>query len=450
MPYARVCVRRARTLAAAVDSDEARDRRSRAKLSRGRRLRVQGLRGGLSALKLRSGPASCYAMEQMPAAHSNGLALTLTGGGARGAYQAGVLERLGQALPDLELGIVTGVSAGAINAAFLANHRGSFGTAARELARLWATLSTDDVLRSAPLDLARNVTRWGMQLLSGGLDPLPKVRGLVDTAPLRQFLTRILCDGEGELAGVRRNLEHGRLRALAVTTTSYATGQAITFAQHAPHHPVVSWQRPYRVGRSAIIGVDHVMASASIPLLFPAVKLEGTWHGDGSVRQAAPLSPALRLGAERVLVISTVRQPPDQFAPVTVDDPYPSLARILGVTLNSLLYGHTEFDAEQLRRITGLVRDRPGSSADLRPVELFLVRPSEDLGQLAADYENKLPRALKYLTRGLGTRDENSTDLLSTLLFDGAFTERLIESGRRDADRQIEALVRFVRGGEAP
>jgi NTE family protein len=382
----------------------------------------------------------------MPAAHSNGLALTLTGGGARGAYQAGVLERLGQALPELDLGIVTGVSAGAINAAFLANHRGSFGTASRELARLWATLATDDVLRSAPLDLARNVTRWGMQLLSGGMDPLPKVRGLVDTAPLRELLTRILCDGEGELTGVRRNLEHGRLRALAVTTTSYATGQAITFAQHAPDQPVVSWRRPYRMGQSAVIGVDHVMASAAIPLLFPAVKIDGSWHGDGSVRQTAPLSPALRLGAERVLVISTVRQPPDQPRPVAVDDPYPSLARILGVTLNSLLYGHTEFDAEQLRRITGLVRSCPGQAPDFRPVDLFLVRPSEDLGRLAADYEDKLPRALKYLTRGLGTRDENSTDLLSTLLFDGAFTERLIESGRRDADRQIEAIVQFVRG----
>jgi NTE family protein len=357
-----------------------------------------------------------------------------------------VLERLGQAVPGLELGVVTGVSAGAINAAFLANHRGSFGAASRELSRLWATLATEDVLRSAPLDLARNVTRWGVQLLSGGMDPLRKVRGLVDTAPLRQFLTRILCDGEGELAGVLRNLEHGRLAALAVTTTSYATGQAITFAQHPPGHPPVFWQRPYRMGQSATIGVDHVMASAAIPLLFPAVKIDGTWHGDGSVRQAAPLSPALRLGAERVLVISTVREPPEQPPPPALDDPYPSLARILGVTLNSLLYGHTEFDAEQLRRITGLVRACPNeATAGFRPVELFLVRPSEDLGRLAADYEHKLPRALRYLTRGLGTADENSTDLLSTLLFDGAYTERLIESGRRDADRQIEALVRFVR-----
>jgi NTE family protein len=388
----------------------------------------------------------------MPSAAKNGLALTLTGGGARGAYQAGVLARLGEAVPELEFGIVTGVSAGAINAAFVANQRGSFGDATRDLSKLWGDLSTEEVLRGAPLELARNVTRWGIQLLSGGLETLPRVRGLLDTAPLRALLTRTLCDADGELSGVRHNLERGRLGALAVTTTSYATGQAITFAQHAPGHPPVSWQRPYRTGQSAVIGVDHVMASAAIPLLFPAVKIGSTWHGDGSVRQAAPLSPALRLGAERLLVISTVRDPFDHPHPDDVDDPYPSLARIVGVTLNSLLYGHTEFDAEQLRRITGLVRASPrAAGTGFRPVELFLMRPSEDLGLVAAEYEHKLPRALRYLTRGLGTRDENSTDLLSTLLFDAAYTARLVECGRRDAELQIDALVRFVRGeGPSP
>jgi NTE family protein len=381
----------------------------------------------------------------MPSGSMSGLALTLTGGGARGAYQAGVLERLGQALGDLQVGIVTGVSAGAINAAFLANHRGRFGEASRDLSKLWCRLSTDEVLRGAPLEMARNVTRWGVQLLSGGLETLPRVRGLLDTEPLRKLLTRVLCDSQGELSGVRHNLAEGRLGAFAVTTTSYATGQAMTFAQQAPGRAPVAWQRPYRVGCSAVIGVDHVMASAAIPLLFPAVKIGGSWHGDGSVRQAAPLSPALRLGARRLLVISTVRAPYDRPHEGDKDDPYPSLARILGVTLNSLLYGHTEFDAEQLRRITDLVNvSEQARSTGFKPVELFLMRPSEDLGQIAAEYERELPRALRYLTRGLGTRDENSTDLLSTLLFDRAYTERLVESGRRDAERQIEALVRFV------
>jgi NTE family protein len=380
----------------------------------------------------------------MPSGATSGLALTLTGGGARGAYQAGVLQRLGEAVGDLEFGIITGVSAGAINAAFVANYRGSFGSATHELAGLWNALSTEEVLRGAPLELARNVTRWGVQLLSGGLETLPRVRGLLDTAPLRALLTRVLCDEQGELSGVRDNLEGRRLGAFAVTTTSYATGQAMTFAERAAGQPRVSWQRPYRMGCSATIGVNHVMASAAIPLLFPAVKIDNSWHGDGSVRQAAPLSPALRLGARRVLVISTVREPSDHPPESTRDDPYPSLARIVGVTLNSLLYGHTEFDAEQLRRITDLVR-ASGEPTGFKPVELFLMRPSEDLGQVAAQYEHKLPRALRYLTRGLGTRDENSTDLLSTLLFDSAYTEQLVECGRRDAEAQIDALVRFVR-----
>jgi NTE family protein len=379
----------------------------------------------------------------MPSGATSGLALTLTGGGARGAYQAGVLQRLGEAVGDLEFGIITGVSAGAINAAFVANHRGSLGPSTRQLASLWRALSTEEVLRGAPLELARNVTRWGVQLLSGGLETLPRVRGLLDTAPLRALLTRVLCDEKGELSGVHENLERRRLGAFAVTTTSYATGQAITFAQRAADQPPVFWERPYRVGRSATISVDHVMASAAIPLLFPAVKIGNSWHGDGSVRQAAPLSPALRLGARRVLVISTVREPPEHPPESTHEEPYPSLARIVGVTLNSLLYGHTEFDAEQLRRITELVRANPGPTG-FEPVELFLMRPSADLGRVAAQYEHKLPRALRYLTRGLGTRDENSTDLLSTLLFDSAYTEQLVELGRRDAEANIDALVRFV------
>lgn len=383
----------------------------------------------------------------MPSACTSRLALTLSGGGARGAYQAGVLERLGETLDQLELGIITGVSAGAINAAFLANYRGPFQAATRDLSTLWSRLAMEDVLRGAPLEMARNVTRWGVQLLSGGLETLPRVRGLLDTAPLRAMLDRVLSDAQGELSGVRRNLAEGRLGAFAVTTTSYATGQAMTFAQLAPDRPNVSWQRPYRTGCSAVIRIDHVMASAAIPLLFPAVEIDGTWHGDGSVRQTAPLSPALRLGAERVIVISTVRGPNAEPAPRLREDAYPSLARILGVTLNSLLYGHTEYDAAQLQRITELVRACPEAGASgLRPVELLVLRPSEDLGEIAAEYERELPRAVRYLTRGLGTRDAHSTDLLSTLLFDAAYTRRLIECGRRDAERQLDAITAFVLG----
>lgn len=376
------------------------------------------------------------------------LALTLPGGGARGAYQAGVLARLGEAVPELGIEIITGVSAGAINAAFLANHAGSFGAATRDLVSLWSALRVDDVLRSNPFAVAGNAARWGTQLLSGGLSGLPGVRGLVDTGPLRALLDRLLSGPSGDLPGVARRLAEGRLGALAVTTTSYATGHAMTFAELAPEREPVAWTRPYRVGFTARIRVDHVMASAAIPLLFPAVEIDGAWHGDGSVRQAAPLSPALHLGAERILVVSTVRGPSEPPLSTGVSQPYPSLARILGVTLNSLLYGHTDYDVAQLRRITRLLRSsREPSSTGLRPVDVHLIRPSEDLGEIAADYEASLPRSLRYLTRGLGTRDANSTDLLSTLLFESSYTQRLIECGRRDAERQLDELLGFVRAG---
>lgn len=376
------------------------------------------------------------------------LALTLPGGGARGAYQAGVLARLGEALPELKVRIITGVSAGAINAAFIANHGGTFRDATRELAAMWAALTTEQVLRGATLQMATNVARWSSQLLSGGAQPLPRARGLLDTAPLRALLERGLHGPGGVLSGVERNLRAGRLEAFAVTTTNYATGYAITFAEQAPGQPPASWHRPYRIGMSARIRVDHVMASAAIPVLFPAVQIDGAWHGDGSVRQPAPLSPALRLGAERILVISTVRGPNPEYQPQMIPDPYPSLARVIGVTLNSLLYGHTDYDAEQLARITALLRACPEAAArsGLRPVDALVLRPSDDLGEIAGQYEMRLPRAVRYLTRGLGTREVHSADLLSTLLFESAYTRRLIECGRRDAERRLPEVLAFLEG----
>lgn len=375
------------------------------------------------------------------------LALTLLGGGARGAYQAGVLARLGQALPEPGFNIITGVSAGAINAAYLANAPGGFGSAAGDLQALWAGLSTEQVVRAATGEMLGNVARWGTQLLSGGIRPLTQAEGLLDTAPLRSFLLKALAAPDGMLTGVERNLARGHLDALAVTTTSYDTGQAITFAQQPPGH-AVNWRRPQRIGRNARISVDHVMASAAIPLLFPAIELEGSWHGDGSVRDTAPLSGALHLGAERIFVVSTVRGPLGMGEPVARQAAYPSLARIVGVTLNSILYGHMESDAAQMRRFTELARACPAARASgLRPVDVFVMRPSLDLGEIASQMDDELPRAIRYLTRGLGTREPNSADLLSALLFEAKYTCRLIECGQEDAERQLDTLLEFLTGG---
>ncbi|HVZ32832.1 MAG TPA: patatin-like phospholipase family protein, partial [Polyangiaceae bacterium] len=340
---------------------------------------------------------------------------------------------------------LTGVSAGAINAAYLANSPATLGEAAHGLSKLWAGLVTHRVVSDAPLKVFGNVLRWSSQLLAGGRHALPDVRGLLDTAPLRSYLGRTLSEAGGGLTGVERKLASGRLSAFAVTTTDYASGHAITNVQRSPAREPLSWRRPWRLGVSGRVGLDHVMASAAIPVLFPAVHLNGSWHGDGSVRDTAPLSPALHLGADRILVISTVRgsntcEPGEMYL-----NGYPSLARVVGVTLNSRLYGNTDNDAAQLRRLTELARACPAArAAGLRPVELLVMRPRDDLGEIAGQYEDQLPRTVRYLTRGLGTKQPHSADLLSTLLFESAYTRRLIECGRKDAENRLDELLAFV------
>lgn len=244
------------------------------------------------------------------------LAISLGGGGARAAYQVGVLRGIARRWPGLRFDVLTGESAGAINAAFLAAHPGPLAEAIDDLARLWAGLTPDKVFRVDAPTLLRNGLRWLLRLVSGGSRLAPEVRALLDTAPLRELLAHSL--GASEILGIGRNLERGRLSAVALTTIDYATGRTVTWVQS---RSAVTWVRPLRASVPAILGLDHVMASAALPLLFPAVRLGGSWHGDGGVRLHAPLSPAIHLGADRILAVSTRYQGPDTDATVPVPSP---------------------------------------------------------------------------------------------------------------------------------
>ncbi len=372
------------------------------------------------------------------------IALVLPGGGARAAFQAGVLARLGEAGLLSRVRILTGVSAGAINAAYLANHRHGMNQAASELASLWSHLETPRVLRTSPTSLLGNVARWGGQLLSGGTFPLPSPRALLDTAPLAELLRSYLGHGDNELSGLAQNLALGTLDALAITTTNYATARAITFAQQRDDAAAFGWQRPYGEGRQARLNVGHVMASAALPVLFPAVKLGNAWHGDGSLRQTAPLSPALHLGADRIIVIATSAQPRQLEVP-GVDAPYPSPAQVVGLMLNAMLFDQISYDVQNLNRITSLLRSGASSAEQgLRPVECVVLRPTADLGGMAAAHEADLPRSLRYLTRGWGSKAGQGSDLLATVTFDRHYTTRLVELGRQDATARLEELSQAI------
>jgi NTE family protein len=370
------------------------------------------------------------------------VALVLGGGGARAAYQAGFLRRLAREVPGLRFPILTGVSAGSINAAFLANWTGSLADGVEQLSALWKSISPNQIFQSNPLSLAANVGRWGARLVSGGAPLSPPTRGLVDTAPLRAFLRRSFEAPDGILRGVAENIRSGRLNAAAVTTTNYATGQSITWAQGAA---LQMWERPLRRSVEASLTVEHVMASCALPLFFPAVQVGEAWHGDGGIRLTAPLSPALRLGAQRVFTISTRYQRSQAEADEPGKGDYPPPATVIGVLLNAVFLDMLDYDELVMRRINDLVKQLPEEQrGGLRPVELLLVRPSQNLEALAVDYEETLPRAFRYLVRGLGTRETPRAGLLATILFAPEYVQRVMEIGEQDAERRAKELVQFL------
>jgi len=373
----------------------------------------------------------------------SGIALTLSGGGARGAYQVGFLRHLARHYPDFPVEIVTGASAGAVNAIQLANHTGRFTDRVEALTRAWESLSVEQVFRVDALSLLPRGLRWIAQLgLLGGRGYVPEAHGLVDTKPLRRFLHDVLGTADGTLPGIQQNLERGQLRAIALSTTHYETGSTVIFCQG---EEVVSWERPGRHSILRELTVEHVMASAALPMLFPAIEINQQWFGDGSVRLHAPLAPAVHLGARKIIAVSTraevLRRLPNPFPPSA----YPTPAQVLGVLFNSVFLDLLDEDALRLQRINRLLESGAEKTREnLRPVGLLVLRPSIELGHLARDYEPELPRLFRFLTRRLGTREERGRDVLSMLMFQSNFLRRIIELGEADAAARADEIAAFV------
>lgn len=368
------------------------------------------------------------------------LALVLTGGGARAAYQVGVLAGLARRFPDLRIPILVGVSAGAVNAVHLASHPGAFAGAVADLVGLWRRLTLDSIFRVDAPALGQNVLRWGTRLLSGGLG---KARSLLDTAPLRRLLQDHFATEDGRLPGIGENVRRGALGAVAISGTSYSTGQSTVWAEGCCD--IEPWTRPRRRGVPTTLTVEHVMASAALPLLFPAVRIDGAWYGDGGIRLAAPLSPAIHLGAGRILVIATQHAASTATAEPSAIVGYPPPAEVLGLLLDAALLDALDEDALRLRRINHLLEKLPVEQrGGFRTIDLLMLRPSRDLARLAGEYERRLPKAFRFMTRGLGTREAMRPDMLSLLLFDPDYVRRLIEIGEADAEQRADELATFI------
>lgn len=375
------------------------------------------------------------------------IGLVLSGGGARGAYQAGVLLALSEETyyPGCQFPfpIVTGVSAGAINACFYAAHADNHLEGARKLCDFWRNLTTDQVFRSDALALSRIGLRWFSDLTSGNINK-KKIKALLDTTPLRELISQI------PWSDIQRNIDEKRLHALAISAMDYATAYGITFVQGQPE--IDLWNRLRRRAVRTTIGVDHVMASSAIPLFFPPVFAEGRYYGDGCLRNTAPLSPAVHLEANRLIIIGVKKAVDEGFEHVrnslheeVSQTLRPTVARILSVILNGVFLDAIDLDVERLSRVNKTLMHVPRQSLermDYQPIDFCWIRPSEDIGKLAVEYTDRLPKLIRFLLSGLGSAEE-SGDLTSYLLFDPSFCSRLVDLGYADGKNHLDQL-RFL------
>lgn len=377
-------------------------------------------------------------------------ALVLPGGGARGAFQVGVLKALAELMPkgsSNPFEVISGTSAGAINSVVLASKARRFRVAAAELERVWANFHCEQVFRTDNWTMLKSSLHWMASIVLGGfLVGTPK--SLLDNSPLRALLSRNV-----RFPRIEDAIDCGFLGAVVVTAASYSSARSTSFFQGAPRHK--GWSRTRRVGIREDLHLDHLMASIAVPMIFPPQLLHGGYFGDGAMRQATPLSSAIHLGADRILVVGVRDETADKVADLSLPPQHPSFAQIAGYMLDTLFMDGLYSDLERMTRINQLIdsvapENRQGPMRRMRAIDTMLIVPSKDLRVIAHNHRKQLPLAVRSLLRGIGGRGPSENRLLSFLMFEEAYTRELIELGYQDAMKVREPLLDFVNGADVP
>ena len=377
---------------------------------------------------------------------ANKLALVLPGGGARGAFQVGVLKAISELMPPRSRNpfrIISGTSAGAINSVVLASKAQRFHFAVAELERVWGGFETGNVYRSDGWTMLKSSLHWLTALVFGGLG-VSNPKSLLDNAPLRALLSRNV-----RFPRIQAAIDNGFLDAVAVTAAGYQSSRSVTFFQGCDGS--APWERTRRIGRKTTLDLDHLMASIAVPMIFPPVRIGNEFFGDGAMRQATPLSPVVHLGANRILVIGVRDELADRVHSDTAPD-FPGFGQIAGYVLDTLFLDGLYSDLERLARINSIIESVPvaartGLASQMRQIDTMVVLPSVDLRELALAHIRELPRGVRLLLSGVGGSEGR---LLSFLLFEAGYTRALIDQGYRDAMRVKHQLRDFVLGEEVP
>ena len=372
------------------------------------------------------------------------IALILTGGGARAAYQVGVLKAIAEFLPrraHSPFPIICGTSAGAINAATLAVNAGNFSMGVQYLVNTWKTFHANQIYRTDALGVFNNTVLWlvGLIFSAIGINKLTKV-SLLDNSPLVELLEKMLpCEK------IQQSIDTGLLHALSITASGYGSGQSVTFYQGAKQ--IAPWKRTGRAGVPTRIEINHLLASSSLPFIFPATLIHREYFGDGSMRQIAPLSPALHLGATSIMVIGVTSSETASRAERTDISEYPTLAQIAGHALNSIFLDSMEVDLERLKKINDLVDIMPNEvreRTNLKKVDVLVVSPSQPLEKIAERYTAELPWTIRLLLRLIGVRHRSGGTLVSYLLSEKKFCRALIDLGYQDALKRRAEISDFL------
>ncbi len=380
------------------------------------------------------------------------IGLVLPGGGARGAYQVGVLKALAQMLPRRApnpFSVVSGTSAGAINAVVLASRARLFRLAVAEMDRVWRNFRCEQVFRSDAWTMFKTSTHWLAALVTGGLGTANPT-SLLDNQPLRELLGHYI-----DFGAIRESIDQGYIDAAAVTAAGYGSARSVTFYQGSSEHQ--PWDRVRRIGKKKEITLDHVMASVAVPMIFPPVRLGDEYFGDGAMRQATPLSPAVHLGADRILVIGARNEVPDPKPVRGSMIAHPNLGSIAGYVLDALFMDGLSADLERLTRINLILERVPGGgiadgASALRFIDVFVMLPSQDIREIALRHFHEMPRPVRLLMHGLGALNYGGRQLISYLLFESGYTSELIKLGYEDGLAREDELRAFMKGAsiEAP
>jgi len=366
-------------------------------------------------------------------------AIILPGGGARCAYQVGVLKAIRELLADdvNPFPVICGTSAGAINATVLASHAHEFSIAVDRLEHFWRNMRCERVYRTDAWTVFKSGMRFALTLLSGGLlktDP----RAFLDNTPLRHFLQSTL-----QLEGIQTALNEDALRAVAITASGYTCASAISYFQ--AQEGIRGWQRPRRIGKPARLQVSHLLASAALPIIFPAERIGNEYFGDGGMRMVAPLSPAIHLGANRILVIGTRDEKPD--LPPESPATYPSAGEIGGYLMDTIFMDTLNADLARMQRINKtleLVPEENRQQTNLQRIDSLVIKPSRDLRHVTQMHVHEIPRSVQILLRTLGGWGRDWR-MASYLLFESAYCSELIELGYADGMNAKQEIIAFLK-----